>query len=123
MKFKATYWMLVPFCLALTGCYAWDSLFLDDAGKPSSEEQELGWFLVNVLKLVFGDPLRFLAIIGGVFLLLLVGGALWVKGGLYKVIGIVMVVVGITAYACIGGLAYLVLAIFIAVLIGGMRRG
>jgi hypothetical protein len=108
--------------LALTGCQAWDSLFLDDAGRPSNEEQELGWFLVNVLKLVFADPLRFLGIVGGIFLLLLVGGMLWLKGGIYKVIGVIMVVVGITVYCCIVGLAYLVLAIFLAVLIGGVRR-
>lgn len=119
---KAAYWMLVPFCLALTGCQAWDRLFLDDNGRPSSEEQELGWFLVNVLKLVFADPLRFLAIVGGIFLLLLIGGVLWCKGGIWKFFGIVMMMVGLTAYACIVGLAYLVLAVFLAVLIGGMRR-
>lgn len=119
---KAWYLMLVPLLLALTGCGQWDNLFLDDAGKPSNEEAQMGWFLVNVLKLVFADPLRFIAIIAGVFLLLLFGGALWCKGGLWKFFGIIMVVVGIMAYACIVGLVYLVLAIFIAVLIGGERR-
>lgn len=78
---KAAFWMLVPLLLFLTGCEQWNKLFLDDAGQPAIEQQEFSWFLINVFRLVFDDPLRFIGTAIGIFLLLAVGGALWPKAG------------------------------------------
>lgn len=120
---KAAYWMLVPLCLALTGCEQWDKLFLDDAGQAPIPEQEFAWFLINAFRLVFADPWRLLGCVVGLFLLLAVGGDLWAKGGVWKLIGIVMVVLGITAYGCIVGLLYIFLAMALGVVLSGFRRG
>jgi len=122
MNMKAAYWILVPLCLCLTGCEQWDKLFLDDVGKPSIPEQEFSWFMVNVFRLVLDNPLRFLGCVVGLFLLLLFGGALWSKGGIWKLVGIILVVAGITVYSVVVGVVYIFLAMAIGVMLGAGRK-
>lgn len=56
------------------------------------------------------------------FLLMSFGVAVWAKGGFYKVIGILMVVVGAALYVYFLSIVYFVMALALGVILGGFRR-
>jgi hypothetical protein len=115
--------LLVPFCLALTGCAEeLAKLHLDENGKPCAENQEFAYFIINSFNLVFDHPLMFLASIVGVFLLMSFGVALWAKGGIWKFFGVLMVVAGAAIYCVFLGMVYLVMALALGVIISGFRK-
>ena len=65
---------------------------MDDTGKPCPKERELAWFIINTVNFIFDSPLQFLGCVIGVFLLLIFGGALGAKGGVWKFFSVLVVV-------------------------------
>ena len=115
--------LLFPLLLTLTGCAAeLAKMHLDDEGKPCPENQEFAWFLVHSFRLMFDNPLLLLGSLVGVFLLIGFGSALCAKGGLWKLLGIILLVAGAAVYACFLSLMYFMLALVIGVIIGGFRK-
>ena len=51
------------------------------------------------------------------------GVALWAKGGIWRVLGILMVVLGAAAYAYFLSMVYLAMALALGVILSGFRRG
>ncbi len=124
MNMKTKYWMLVPLLLTLTGCAAeLAKLHLDEHGKPCPEEQQFAYFLINSFNLAFESPLLLLGSIVGVFLLMSFGVAFWAKGGVWKLIGVLMVVVGAALYAYFLSMVFFAMALALGVILSGFRRG
>ena len=123
MSMKPKFLLLVPLLLTLTGCAEQlAKMHLDDDGKPCPENQEFAWFLIHSFRMVFDHPLMFLASIVGVFLLMAFGMAFWAKGGLYKLLGIIMFVAGAAIYCAFLSIVYFMLALAIGVIISGFRK-
>lgn len=121
---KARYWMAVPLLVTLTGCAEQlAKMHMDDDGKPCPENQEFAWFLIHSFRMAFDNPLLLLGSIVGVFLLMSFGVAFWAKGGVWRVLGILMVVVGAAAYAYFLSMVYLAMALALGVILSGFRRG
>jgi hypothetical protein len=124
MNLMARYWMAVPLLVTLTGCAEQlAQMHLDDDGKPCPPEQEFAWFLVHAFRMAFDNPLLLLGSIVGVVLLIGFGTALWAMGGVWRILGITMVVVGAAAYAYFLSMVYLAMALVLGVILSGFRRG
>jgi len=115
--------MAVPLLLTLTGCAEQlAKMHMDDDGKPCPENQEFAWFLIHAFRMAFDNPLLLLGSIVGVFLLMSFGVAFWAKGGVWKLIGILMFVAGAAIYCWFLSMVYFVMALALGVILGGFRK-
>ena len=120
---KTRYWMAVPLLMTLTGCAEQlAKMHLDDDGKPCPENQEFAWFLIHAFRMAFDNPLLLLGSIVGMFLLMSFGFAFWAKGGVWKLIGILMFILGAAIYCWFLSMVYFAMALALGIILSGFRK-